>query len=69
MRVTMDAGPHHRRVIRRELDRLAGELLRRQSETDACLALFARRERLNTLFCRRVGWWRSGLELAQWFVS
>lgn len=29
---------------RNELDRLAGEILRRQDETDACLDLYRRRE-------------------------
>lgn len=65
--VTVRTARH--RYMRRELDRLSGEIVRRQDETDASLELYARRERLYVLFCRRVGWWRDSLEFARWFVS
>lgn len=34
------------RALRKEMDRLAGEILRRDAETDVCLTLYARRGRL-----------------------
>ena len=56
------------RIIRRELDRLAGELVRRQQETDACLALYARREALRAV-SKRMPAWRGTLALVAWFMS
>jgi hypothetical protein len=42
-----------RRVVRREMDRIAGEILRSHERTDDCLELFARREKLRATLRRR----------------
>jgi len=58
------------RAMRRELDRLSGEIMRRwDEEGDVCVQLNERRERLRLLFCRHLSWWRGSVEFVQWFVS
>lgn len=53
----MDRVPTVRRALRWELDRLAGEIHRRQEkETDACLLLYARRVRLQVVFATGGAW-------------
>lgn len=53
-----------RRALRRELDRLTGEIMRRDAETDVCVALYERRERLRAVFCsKRGGGWRAVREM------
>jgi hypothetical protein len=57
---------HVRRALRRELDRLTGEIMRRDSETDVCIELYARRERLRAVFCsKHCGGWRAVWEMVR----
>lgn len=53
-----------RRTLRRELDRLAGEIGRTwDDDGDACVVLNERRELLLKLFTSHACWWRCVLAL------